>query len=140
MISFDIVTTVDDVVDLLKASERAVQRVLDRATRKATAEARKRVRPQIPVDTGATRQHLRGFTFRDRLTGDRVGKVTVTQPRKHIMRFIEEGTKSHGKYGGPLPAQKILARVRGQIRDIIESIYQREVESELFRLTTGLRT
>ena len=83
----------------------------------------------IPVASGRTAGRLR-VTY-SRRQGDFVARVGVRAPRAHIMRFIENGTKTHGRYGGPLPARKIMAGIKLIIEPKVPEMIERAIAIEL---------
>jgi hypothetical protein len=138
MIDFSVEVLVDNAVRALNEAERAIHRGIDRGIQLATQEAVRLARPQISEDSGATRRRLRATYFRE--LGAKVGRVGVRAPRAHIMRFLEQGTKSHGRHGGPLPAHHILAKVKAQIEPKVPIYIEEQIERELFRALTGFLT
>jgi hypothetical protein len=86
-------------------------------------------RPMIPADSGETRQRL-AATYQ-RLQGEITARVAVRGNRRHIMRFLEGGTKSHGRGGGPLPAHHIMEHLRQQLELLAGPTVEVAIHSQL---------
>lgn len=107
----------------------AIQRGMNNAVRESAQKAFSLVGPLIPIHTGQTRARLR-VTY-SKSKGLLTARVGVRAPRKHIMRFYEEGTKSHGRHGGPLPAHHVLAGVRTIIQPGMRGLVEANIRLEL---------
>lgn len=106
-----------------------IEKGTENGVRTASKEAGALAKPRIPVRSGQTAGKLR-VTFSKR-KGDFVGRIGVRAPRTHIMRFIENGTKTHGKHGGPLPARHIMSGVKAEIEPRVPKYIDAGIEAEL---------
>jgi len=109
--------------------EELISKGTENGVRAASKQAGALAKPRIPVRTGQTAGKLR-VTFSKR-KGDFVGRIGVRAPRTHIMRFIENGTKSHGRHGGPLPARHIMSQVKAEIEPRVPTYIDQGIEAEL---------
>lgn len=137
MIQFDVdVLGADEVIRALDQSALAIRRGNDIGIRAATREAYNIARPMIPIASGRTQRRLR-MTYR-REQGLLSGRVGVRAPRAHIMRFYEEGTKSHGRYGGPLPAHKVFEKVKLIVLPRVNLYVDIAINAELIGIGLGI--
>lgn len=113
----------------IKKLEDLISKGTENGVRAASKLAAGLAKPRIPVRTGQTAGKLR-VTF-SRRKGDFVGRIGVRAPRAHIMRFIENGTKSHGRHGGPLPARHIMSGVKSQIEPQVTKFIDEGIAAEL---------
>lgn len=109
--------------------EALIQKGTENGVRAAGKLAADMAKPKIPVRSGETARRLRA-TYSHR-KGDFVGRVGVRAPRRHIMRFLENGTHSHGAHGGPLPARHIMADVKSAIAPQVQQLIDQAIEIEL---------
>lgn len=113
----------------LQKLEALIAKGTENGVRAASKRAGELAKNKIPVRTGQTVGKLR-VTF-SRRKGDFVGRIGVRAPRTHIMRFLENGTKTHGKHGGPLPARHIMADVKTIIAPQVPGFIDTAIETEL---------
>lgn len=129
MIPVSIQINVAAVQTEIEKIEELIQKGTENGVRAAGKLAAGIAKPKIPVRTGETAKRLR-VTFSHR-KGDFVGRIGVRNPRRHIMRFLENGTESHGRHGGPLPARHIMADTRAAIEPRVQALIDEAIQAEI---------
>lgn len=94
-------------------------------------------RPMIPIGplgtdptSGQTRANLRAT-----MEGSAKARITVRGKQRHILRFLEGGTVSHGRGGGPLRAHHIMERLARQLEGIAKETFEVELEAAIEKAT-----
>ncbi len=85
---------------------------------------------QLGARSGRTRAQLKAKFFRGR-DGLMNGAVKVIGDRNHIARFNNDGTRTHGRKGGPLAARKFFQAVGAAVHSVVEQALVTEFEKAM---------
>jgi hypothetical protein len=128
MIAFE-VKGITDVINMFDVTKVQVKHGMGVAIQQLANIGVQLGRPMIPLgDAGPphTRDRLLAT-----MEGEAKARVTVRGSRRHILRFLEGGTRSHGRGGGPLPAHHIMERLHTQLEALAGNTMETALESSV---------